>query len=113
MIHYKREGQPVEIGLNITVGVNKFYLPWITFIWSWYKPSTQTLTHWRLRIRTWRFAIFTSKADSWVISDYLVQYDQRLIKRELIEDLRLHAFMRDDVTLDALLDRYRLPKQYE
>ena len=112
MIHYKHEGQPVQIGLNITVGRNG-WLPWITFIWSWYKPATQMLTHWRLRIRTWQFAIFTSKAESWVIHDYLVQFDQRLIRRELIEDLRLHAHLNNDVTLEALLDRYRLTKRYE
>ena len=113
MIHYKREGQPVDIGLNITLGVNKKWLPWVTFIWSWYKPSTQMLTHWRLRIRTWRFAIFTSKANSWVIMDYLQMHDQRLITRELIEDIRLYAYVNNLTTLDYLLDRYNLPKRYE
>lgn len=113
MIHYKREGQPVDIGLNITFGVNKGWLPWVTFIWSWYKPSTQMLTHWRLRIRTWRFAVFYSKADSWVIKDYLEQFDQRLIRRELIEDIRLYAHLNNLTVLDDLLDRYRLPRKYE
>lgn len=113
MIHYKREGQPVDIGLNITLGVNKGWLPWVTFIWSWYKPSTQMLTHWRLRIRTWRFAVFYSQSASWVINDYLVQFDQRLVTREFIEDLRLYAFMHNDSQLDLLLERFRITKRYE
>ena len=45
-----------------------------------------------------------------MIENYLKGTDQRLITRELIEDIRLHAFVNRDVTLDALLNRYRLPK---
>jgi hypothetical protein len=112
MIHFSKDGQPTRVGLNITVGSNGLF-PWIIFIWTWYVPSTQILTHWRLRIRTWRFAIFSSRTDTWVVMDYLIKYDQRLITRELIEDIRLHAYMNNDVTLNALLDRYRLPTRYE
>ena len=65
---------------------------------------------WRLRIRTWQPKVFVSTSGGDVIENYLKGTDQRLITRELIEDIRLHAFMRNDVTLNALLDRYRLPK---
>ena len=110
MIHYKKEGHPLSIGLNVTVGTNKRWLPWITLIWCWYKPETYRMTVWRLRIRTWKFAVFFGEVGGDVIENYLRIRDLRLITRELIEDLRLHAFMHNDVTLDALLDRYRLPK---
>lgn len=109
MIHYKKEGHPLSIGLNVTVGTNKRWLPWITLIWCWYYPESYQLKMWRLRIRTWRFAIFTSKDVSCVEESYCRRFDLRLIRRELIEDLRLHAYINRDVALAALLDRYRLP----
>ncbi len=112
MIHYKREGQSVGIGLNITVGVNKGWLPWITLCWAWYTPASHKMKGWRFRIRTWRFAVFCTSAEWDVIENYLKQTDQRLISRELIEDLRLHAFLHKDRTLDGLLNRYRLPEGY-
>ena len=110
MIHYKKEGHPLSIGLNITVGMNKKVLPWITLIWCWYKPATQRLIVWRLRIRTWKFAVFFGEVGGDVIENYLRIHDMRLITRELIEDLRLHAYQQRDQTLDNMLDRYRLPK---
>jgi hypothetical protein len=110
MIHYKKEGHALEIGLNITVGVNKKVLPWITLCWAWYTPRTNRMSGWRIRIRTWKFAVFTSRSDWDVIENYLRTTDQRLITRELIEDIRLHAYINGNVTLDALLDRYSLPK---
>ena len=111
MIHYKKEGAPLAIGLNITVGLNKGWLPWISFIWSWYDVPKHELSYTRLRIRTWNPAVFwTWNRKDNVIQNYLEFTDQRLITRELIEDIRLHAYIHNNVTLDALLDRYRLPK---
>lgn len=113
MIHYKKEGQALALGLNITVGVHKRVLPWITFIWAWYTPETTKMKSWRLRFRTWHPAIFWSVNDWDVIESYLRQFDMRLITRELIEDLRLHAYCQNDKTLDRMLDRYKLPKNYD
>jgi hypothetical protein len=112
MIHYKREGQSLGVGLNITVGMNKRWWPWITFCWTWYTPASHKMKGWRLRIRTWRFAVFCTSAEWDVIENYLKRTDQRLITRELIEDLRLHAHLHKDATLDGLLNRYRLPEGY-
>ena len=112
MIHYKREGRPLALGLNITVGTNKRWWPWITFIWAWYNIPTHRLTVWRLRFRTWKPAVFFGEVGGDVIENYLRNRDERLIKRELIEDLRLHAFLHKDATLDGLLNRYRLPEGF-
>ena len=110
MIHYVKEGYAFHIGLNITMGRNHRWFPWITFVWCWYHPETYRLSTWRLRIRTWQPKVFVSTSGGDVIENYLKGTDQRLITRELIEDIRLHAYIHNNVTLDALLDRYRLPK---
>ena len=110
MIHYVKEGYAFHMGLNITVGTNKGWFPWVTFVWAWYTPATYHMSTWRLRIRTWTPDIFPRKNGGDVIENYLKGTDQRLITRELIEDIRLHAYIHNNVTLDALLDRYRLPK---
>jgi hypothetical protein len=56
--------------------------------------------------------VFYTSAEWDVLENYLKQTDQRLISRELIEDLRLHAYLHNDATLDGLLNRYRLPEVY-
>jgi hypothetical protein len=113
MIHYKREGESLNIGLNITAGLNKGWMPWVTFCWAWYTPYTHKMKGWRIRIRTWRFAVFYTSSEWDVIESYLQSTDQRIITRELIEDIRLYAYLNQSVTLDALLDRYKLPQRYE
>ena len=112
MIHYRREYRPVRIGLNITVGTTKRWWPYFTFIWAWYSPTLYKMRTWRIRLRTHCPKIFYEVGEWDVIERYLMMKDERLIKRELIEDLRLHAFLRKDATLDGLLNRYRLPEGF-
>ena len=111
MIHYKREGRYLRIGLNITVGMNKRWWPWITFAWAWYKPENKMMSSWSIRIRTWQFKVFC-KADKWnVIKHYLSITDEYLVSREFVEDLRLYASVRRDRELNTLIKIYSLQER--
>lgn len=86
MIHYKKEGDHLKLGLNFTFG-RMGWKPWVTVIWCWYDVKGRKLTHNRLRIRTHqRPMIIKSSSQSDVISGYLTAHDLIAVPRELLED---------------------------
>jgi hypothetical protein len=106
MIHYKKQGECVDLGLNVTVGLNHRWWPWITFIWAWYNISNHQLTSYRVRIRTWQPTIFREKGKQNVVDSFLRFNDLSVVQREFIEDLYVCAEVSNNVTLLSLLKRY-------
>jgi len=105
MIHFRRDGEYLKIGLNITLGLSERWYPWVTFNWMWYNASTHMLSHRRLRIRSWKFKVFTSSGSSNVIETYLRHHELMAFPREFAEDLALCYDMSE---VDRLFSQYRV-----
>lgn len=86
MIHYKKEGEHLKIGLNITVGRYR-WKPWITFVWCWYDVASHKLSYRRVRVRLHKSPfILKQSAESDTIRNFLDSNDLIACPRELLED---------------------------
>lgn len=101
MIYFRRDGDYLRTGLNITFGCSeKWWKPWAMFIWVWFTPYRHKLSMRRLRIRTnERPFILTESAEVNVVENYLMMNGMATVPVEVLEDMR--ASERDALGINA------------
>jgi hypothetical protein len=86
MIHIRKEGQSVRIGLNITPQLIHKGIS-LTFIWVSYDVSERKLHMRRIRFRSYmRPFIFHEKREVDVVSTFMESNALIAVPRELLED---------------------------
>jgi len=86
MIHIRKEGQSLHIGLNISLQMTRRGVS-LTLIWAGYDVARRKLKTRRLRFRSYLRPFFiVEKQEGDVVDSFLTQNDLIAVPRELLED---------------------------
>jgi len=85
MIHYKREGEYLKLGLNFRITDGG-----ILFIWAWYNIAKHEMTTHRFRLRLHRNPMFMYACNRWdVVDNYLRLNGLEAVNVEVLQDLKV------------------------